>query len=150
MIIGLKLESQRELLGIIFQENLINRETSLNRIKNYVLIGLEETSQELRMLSSVTLNCQVTMIVMKSGSQLSEMPTILHNFSSHVFAFVFVRFNIYVSTSLKGCQDPPLKLFSKCLCLCLSFFGQVMSPYMDISLGRFLFRKFDFFNFYLV
>ena len=32
-----------------------------------------KTSQELRMLSSVTLNCQVTMIVKKSSSQLSEM-----------------------------------------------------------------------------
>ena len=33
----------------------------------------KQTSQELRMLSSVTLNCQVTMIVMNSGSQLSEL-----------------------------------------------------------------------------
>ena len=32
-----------------------------------------KTSQELRILSSVTLNCQVTKIVMKSGSQLSEI-----------------------------------------------------------------------------
>ena len=30
-----------------------------------------KTSQELRILSSVTLNCQVTKIVMKSGSQFS-------------------------------------------------------------------------------
>ena len=30
-----------------------------------------QTSQELRMLSSVTINCQVTKIVMNSGSQLS-------------------------------------------------------------------------------
>ena len=33
----------------------------------------EETSQELRMLSSVTLDCQETKIVMNSGSQLSEI-----------------------------------------------------------------------------
>ena len=33
----------------------------------------EKTSQELRMLSSVTINCQVTKIVMNSGSQLSEL-----------------------------------------------------------------------------
>ena len=33
----------------------------------------EETSQELRMLSSVTINCQITKIVMNSGSQLSEL-----------------------------------------------------------------------------
>ena len=32
-----------------------------------------KTSQELRMLSSVTINCQVTMIVMNPGSQLSVM-----------------------------------------------------------------------------
>ena len=35
-----------------------------------------KTSQELRMLSSVTLNCQVTKIVMNSGSQLSEMQSV--------------------------------------------------------------------------
>ena len=34
---------------------------------------LNKTSQELRMLSSVTINCQVTKIVMNSGSQLSEL-----------------------------------------------------------------------------
>ena len=34
---------------------------------------LKKTSQELQMLSSVTLNCQVTKIVMSSGSQLSEL-----------------------------------------------------------------------------
>ena len=33
----------------------------------------KKTSQELRMLSSVTLNCQVTQIVMNSGSQLSKL-----------------------------------------------------------------------------
>ena len=32
-----------------------------------------KTSQELRMLSSVTLDCQATKIVMNSGSQLSEL-----------------------------------------------------------------------------
>ena len=37
-------------------------------------MGLQyETSQELRMLSSVTINCQITKIVMVSGSQLSEL-----------------------------------------------------------------------------
>ena len=34
---------------------------------------LTKTSQELRMLSSVTLNCHVTKIVMDSVSQLSEL-----------------------------------------------------------------------------
>ena len=32
-----------------------------------------QTSQELRMLSSVTINCQITKIVMNSGYQLSEL-----------------------------------------------------------------------------
>ena len=32
-----------------------------------------KTSQELRMLSNVALNCQVAKIVMISGSQLSEL-----------------------------------------------------------------------------
>ena len=32
-----------------------------------------QTLQELQMLPSVTLNCQVTKIVMHSGSQLSEL-----------------------------------------------------------------------------
>ena len=32
-----------------------------------------KTSQELRMLSSVTINCQVTKIVMNSGPQLSVL-----------------------------------------------------------------------------
>ena len=32
-----------------------------------------KTSQELRMLSSVTLDCQVTKTAMNSGSQLSEL-----------------------------------------------------------------------------
>ena len=35
-----------------------------------------ETSQELRMLSSVTLNCQITKIVMNSCSQLSELQSV--------------------------------------------------------------------------
>ena len=34
---------------------------------------LNKTSQELRMLFSVTIKCQVTNIVMNSGSQLSEL-----------------------------------------------------------------------------
>ena len=34
---------------------------------------LNKTSQELRMLSSVTINCHITKIVMNSGSQLSEL-----------------------------------------------------------------------------
>ena len=38
-----------------------------------------KTLQELRMLSSVTLNCQVTKIVMNSGSQLSEFNQCLDN-----------------------------------------------------------------------
>ena len=39
----------------------------------YILCDFTKTSQELRMLSSVTINCQMTKIVMNSGSQLSEL-----------------------------------------------------------------------------
>ena len=35
--------------------------------------NLKKTSQELRMLSSVTINCQVTKIVVNLGSQLSAL-----------------------------------------------------------------------------
>ena len=38
-----------------------------------ILKMMMKTSQELRMLSSVTLDCQGTKIVMNSGSQLSEL-----------------------------------------------------------------------------
>ena len=37
------------------------------------VMSCHKTSQELRMLSSVTLDCQVTKIVMNSGSQLQEL-----------------------------------------------------------------------------
>ena len=40
---------------------------------NNIIILRMKTSQELRMLSSVTINCQVTKIVMNPGSQLSEL-----------------------------------------------------------------------------
>ena len=73
-----------------------------------LFLVLQETSQELQMLFSVTLNCQVTMIVMNSGSQLSEMSTISHKFTSHA---TFLSWSLYVSLSL--------------------VFGQVMSPNLD-------------------
>ena len=52
-----------------------------------LIVTSTKTSQELRMLSSVTLNCQVTMmIVMNSGSQLSEMSTMSHKLTSQVMS----------------------------------------------------------------
>ena len=42
----------------------------ISQIHKKNLVKLTKTSQELRMLSSVTLDCQVTKIVMNSGSQL--------------------------------------------------------------------------------
>ena len=41
-----------------------------------VSVLILETSQELRMLSTVTLYCQVTKIVMNSGSQLSDLKSV--------------------------------------------------------------------------
>ena len=40
---------------------------------NILTMGDQETSQELRILSIVTIKCQVTKIVMNSGYQLSEL-----------------------------------------------------------------------------
>ena len=51
-------------------------QTSLHQIlrsENPARLVIYKTSQELRMLSSVTINCQITKIVMNSGSQLSEL-----------------------------------------------------------------------------
>ena len=49
---------------MVGEENISSFERKMLRRK---------TSQELRMLSSVTINCQITKIVMNSGSQLSEL-----------------------------------------------------------------------------
>ena len=69
------------------------------------------------MLSSVTLNCQVTMIVMNSGYQLSEMSTISHKFTSHVkslYLYLVFGWVINVSTSLikclKGHKSPAFRI----------------------------------------
>ena len=42
-------------------------------LSRVALCAYFKTSQELQMLSSVTINCQVTKIVMNSGSQLSVL-----------------------------------------------------------------------------
>ena len=69
-----------------------------------------KTSQELRMLSSVTIDCQVTKIVMNSGSQLSELYSVsqmsqvsriaLKRCSQNVFVFVFVTVIVFVIVSV--------------------------------------------------
>ena len=41
-----------------------------------VYYHVEKTLQELRMLSSVTINCRITKIVMNPGSQLSELKSV--------------------------------------------------------------------------
>ena len=52
-----------------------------------------KTSQELRMLSSFTINCQVTKIVMNSGSQWSELLSVsqMSQVSKIVFSIVKIR-----------------------------------------------------------
>ena len=57
-----------ERLKFVSQMSLF--ENSYLSLYLYLYLYLEKTSQELRMLSSVTLDCQVTKIVMNSGSQL--------------------------------------------------------------------------------
>ena len=51
----------------------LKHEQNKNDYFEKIFTKFEETSQELRMLSSVTINCQVTMIVMNPGSQLSVL-----------------------------------------------------------------------------
>ena len=64
---------------------------------------MKKTSQELRMLSSVTINCQVTKIVMNSGSQLSQVFRIaLKRCSQNVFVFVFVSVFVFVFVNFFG------------------------------------------------
>ena len=59
------------------------------RAHDQIYIHLQ-TSQELRMLSSVTINCQLTKIVMNSGSQLSELLSVsqMSQVSRIVFSIV--------------------------------------------------------------
>ena len=98
-------------------------------------------------LSSVTVNCQVTMIVMNSSSQLCEISTILHKSTSYLISlswsqrsqvsritlwrlsqnelvFVVVFFHVFVIVSkltlwVTGWQDRSLQVFSKYIFLCL-------------------------------
>ena len=82
MLIIFKLRSKPELSAtsrkfltgqIFFRGFRENPHQSFNSMRTYsenTFAVVLQTSQELRMLSSVTLDCQVTKIVMNSGSQL--------------------------------------------------------------------------------
>ena len=61
-----------------------------------VQCAYNQTSQELRMLSSVTLKCQVTKIVMNSGSQLLELKSVYQ--MSQVLG-------LSLSKIVRNCQD---------------------------------------------
>ena len=56
-----------------FGIRLVDHPTQLICIWIFICQHTKKTSQELRMLSSVTINCQITKIVMNSGSQMSEL-----------------------------------------------------------------------------
>ena len=60
-------ERERRVLGLIWKFTIVK---SIASVLPCIYL---KTSQELRMLSNVTLNCQVAKIVMNSGSQLSEL-----------------------------------------------------------------------------
>ena len=62
------LQSQVEL-----QTSILFPTAAIPIIMSATFCPLKKTSQELRMLSSVTINCKITEIVMNSGSQLSEL-----------------------------------------------------------------------------
>ena len=74
-------------------------------------------SQEWRMLSSVTLNCQATKIVMNSGSQLSELELVsqMSQVSGIVFVTVPVIVFVFVIVFLlvRSCPLITLIKFSK-------------------------------------
>ena len=57
---------------ILFKKKNTNIDVSDNHCQPR-MYGVSKTSQELRMLLSVTLNCQATKIVVNSGSHLSEL-----------------------------------------------------------------------------
>ena len=61
-------------------------------LKMYLLsvVG-KKTLQELRMLSTVTLNFHVTKIVMNSGSQLSELYSVSHMSQVSWIVFAIVK-----------------------------------------------------------
>ena len=66
-----------------------------------------KTSQELQLLSSVTLDCQVTKILMNSGSQLTEMKSVC-------------QMSQVTRCSLKVL----FKCICHCLCICLPFLNR--------------------------
>ena len=84
----------------------------------------EETSQELRMLSSVTLDCQVTKIVMNSGSQLSD---------NLCCCFLFVVKIVKIVNNCKKNQklSKMVKIVKNC-----QIFGQVMFPHHSDQLSQ--------------
>ena len=89
---------------------------AFNLTNNYVCVEvcMSKISQELRMLSSVTLNCQVTKIVMNSGSQLSESTstsTFLHSFHPPFHTGAVSQFLrcFCIQHSFVCCQIPPLE-----------------------------------------
>ena len=75
-----------------------------------------KTSQELRMLSSVALNCQARKIVMKSGSQLSELWSVSQMWQVsgivYVIVFVIVFVFVFVFCQIRSC---PLITLIKCV-----------------------------------
>mgnify|MGYP001165716151 CR=1 FL=1 len=62
-------------IGTVLTGKLLTprRGTGPTSFQNLKYVKIQQTSQELRMLSSVTINCQVPKTVMISGPQLSEL-----------------------------------------------------------------------------
>ena len=86
---------------------------------------LYKTSQELQMVSSVTLNCQVTTTVMLWGSKLSEMSAmsqLLWDYHLNVFSICHRHClcvgQVVFSNHVTNFKDHSLKAFSKCICHC--------------------------------
>ena len=74
----------------------------LNRSRQCTTVRNSKTSQELRMLSSVTLNSKITIIVTNIGSQLSEMTAISHfNFICICSCVLWMSLSLLVMSCLK-------------------------------------------------
>ena len=113
-----------------------------------------KSSQELRMLSSVTLNSRVTMIVMNSGHEIS---TISHKLTSHVMSLSWSLYSfLYLSFVFQQVMSPhhsdqmsqrsqysrialwwcSLYVYVFASFVLVIFFVQIMSPYCCYQMSQ--------------
>ena len=86
-------------------------ESTVSTPKN---LSCPKTLQELRMLSSVTINCQVTKIVMNSGSRFSEPGLSFQSTFSKIVNIVQIVNMKIVKKLLKWSELPKIKIIRNC------------------------------------